>query len=191
MNPTRDPPDFDDWDSPDSVLRDRPIRDRLQDVVLQLREPTTVAAVAERADCDTETARDYLEWFASAGIVREHEGRPVRYERNESYLRWRRIEEIRAEYTDAEIVDELEATLDELREYRARFDADHPDDVSLLAVADRDGGSKADPPTGGDGIETVWEALSKWQTIRRRAEYLDAARRDEFGDGRHRGRIDA
>lgn len=191
MNPTRDPPDFEDWDSPDSVLHDQPIRERLQDVVLQLREPTKVTTIAERADCDTETARDYLEWFATTGIVREHEGRPVRYERNESYLRWRRIEAIRTEYTDAEIVDELEETLAELRDYRSRFDAHHPDDVSLLAVSEGAEGSEVDDVTNGDSIETVWDALSRWKTLHRRAEYLDAARRDEFGDGRHRGRIDA
>lgn len=181
MSPNVSPPDFDEWESPDSLLTDGPIRERLLDVVVQLREPTTVSTVAERADCDTETARDYLEWFATAGIVREHEGRPVRYERNESYLRWRRIEAIRREYTETELVAELEGAIERLREYRERFDAERPADVSLLGIDETDERPLAD----------VWEELSQWQTLRRRAELLDAARREEFtGKGSSR-RIDA
>jgi hypothetical protein len=38
---------------------------RLLDVIIQVREPTTIAAVADRVGCDTETAREYLKWFAS------------------------------------------------------------------------------------------------------------------------------
>jgi hypothetical protein len=101
--PNGDMPDFTDWEDPETLLMDRPIRERLFDVVLQLREPTAVAAVAERADCDTETARDYFDWFATMGLVREYSGRPVRYALNPSYLRWRRVERIRRTHTDEEL----------------------------------------------------------------------------------------
>jgi len=190
MSPPPEPPDFGEWESPESLVSDRPIRERLLDVLVQVRDPTTVAEIAERADCGTETARDYLEWFADAGIAREHGGRPVRYERNESYLRWRRIERIRDAYSDEEIVAELERTLDRLREYRETFDADHPDEVSLLAAADEPRDGAADGRSDDDGVGALWEDLSEWQTLERRAEYLDAARRDEFAGGR-RSRIDA
>lgn len=178
----RDPgersPNFDAWEELDSLLTDHPIRERMLDAVFQLREPTAVAVVADRIDCDTETARDYLEWFADAGIVREHPGRPVRYELNRSYLRWRRIERIRTEYADEEIVAELETALETLQDYREQFGAPHPDEVSLLEVADT------------DDITEAWEALSEWKTVRNRAELLDAARRDEPGTGRTPDRID-
>lgn len=158
-------PDFTEWDDPDAVLRDVPIRERVLDVIVQVREPTKVATIADRADCDTETARDYLQWFASLGLVREHSGRPVRYERNESYLRWRRVERIREDYSEEEIREELQRTVRELATYRERFDAERPSEVSVLAV------SRERP------LEEVWEALAEWRTLARRAELLDAARR--------------
>jgi predicted ArsR family transcriptional regulator len=160
-------PDFGDWGDPETLLKDQPIRERLLDVIMQTREPTKVAVIAEQANCDTETAREYLEWFTSMGIVREHAGRPVRYERNESYLFWRRVEQIREAYSEEEIVSELTDTVDAIAEYREQFDAETPDEVSLLEV-NYDG-----------AIEDAWEALSAWKTLERRAEVLDRARQDE------------
>ncbi len=135
------------------------------DVVLQLREPTKVSTIADSADCDTEAARDYLEWFVSMGMVREITGRPVRYVRNNSYLRWRRIEQIRNQYSEGEIVEEVSKTLEAAQEYRKQFDADSPGRVSLV---NREG-----------QVEEVWETLSEWKTLEQRAALLDVARRDE------------
>lgn len=177
--PSEEPPDFDDWEDPESLLNDRPIRERLLDVVLQVREPTKVAPIADRAECDTETARDYLSWFADIGLVREFDGRPTRYVLNESYYRWRRIERVRATLSHAEIVETLQGVLDEIQAFQERFGVEHPDDVSLLDVADA------------DKVEETWEALSAWKTARSQAALLDAARRDEPGTGGQFGRIDA
>ncbi|TKX51740.1 hypothetical protein EXE42_18105, partial [Halorubrum sp. SP3] len=74
------------------------------------------------ADCGTETARDYLEWFDEMGMVHRHTGRPVRYERNDSYFQWRRIDQIREEYSEQEIVDALDDTITQIEDYRAQFD---------------------------------------------------------------------
>lgn len=167
-----EPPDFDAWESPEELLKGGPTRERMLDVVMQLREPTKVSAVAERADCDTETARDYLEWFAEMGVVRELPGRPVRYERNDSYLKWRRVEQIRERYSESEIVERLKDTLDAAEEYREQFDAKSPEKVSLVD-ASRDG-----------EVEDIWEAVSEWKTLEERAALLDAARRDELSGGR-------
>ncbi|NHN60099.1 MULTISPECIES: hypothetical protein [Halorussus] len=174
-----EPPDFDEWADPEEVLEGGSTRERMLDVVLQLREPTKVSTIADRADCDTETARDYLEWFASMGMVREIVGRPVRYVRNDSYLRWRRVEQIRNQYSEEEIVEELAETIEAAREYREQFDANSPNQVSLVDT-NRDG-----------EVEEVWEALSEWKTLEQRAALLDAARRDEYTPGGDVGRIDA
>jgi len=174
-----DPPEFDLWEEPEALITAQPIRERMLDVVYQLREPTSVAAIADRVDCDTETARDYLEWFAEAGIVREHSGRPVRYESNRSYLRWRRVERIRTQYSDEEIVTELETVLGELEDYREQFGATDPGEVSLLEAADA------------DDVGETWETLSEWKTSKKRAELLDAARREEPFAGGTPSRIDA
>ncbi|NGM71436.1 hypothetical protein G6M89_20990 [Natronolimnobius sp. AArcel1] len=167
-----EPPDFDAWESPEELLAGKPTRERLLDVVMQLREPTKVSKIAERADCDTETARDYLEWFTEMGMVRELSGRPVRYERNNSYLTWRRIEQIRGQYSEAEIVEQLKDTLDATEEYRQRFDATSPSEVSLVDESRE------------RAIEDVWEAVSTWKTLEKRAALLDAARRDDLSSGR-------
>lgn len=171
-------PDFDAWESPEELLKGGPTRERMLDVVMQLRKPTKVSAIAERADCDTETARDYLEWFAEMGVVRELPGRPVRYERNDSYLNWRRVEQIRQQYSETEIVERLKDTLAAAEEYRERFDAESPDEVSLVD-ASREG-----------NVEDVWKAVSNWKTLEERAALLDAARRDELSGGRA-GRVNA
>jgi hypothetical protein len=167
--PDEEPPDFTEWEEPEELLTDQPIREQILDVILQLREPMKVTEIAERTACDTETARDYLEWFASMEVVLEYGGRPVRYERNQSYLRWRRVERIRTEYSETEIVEELKTTIEAREEYREQFEADHPDDVSFLNITDE---NETD-------ITDVWEAVSEWKTVEKRAELLDMARRND------------
>jgi hypothetical protein len=173
------PPDSDELESPESLLTGGPIRERVLDVVTGLRTPTKVSNIADHADCDTETARDYLEWFNEMGMVHRHDGRPVRYERNDAYFQWRRINRIRDEYTDQEIVEALSDAIDQIEHYREQFDADNPDDVSLVE-ASRD-----------MATEDAWEALSEWETLERRAALLDAARRDHLDSGSTPGHIDA
>jgi len=160
-------PDLSEFESPESLLTDGPIRERLLNSITGLRSPTKISEIANLADCDAETARDYLEWFTEMGMVHRHEGRPVRYERNDAYFQWRRIDRIRNEYTDQEIVEALSDILDQIEEYVAQFDADNPSDVSLVE-ASRD----MDMTTEG-----TWEALSEWETLERKATLLDAARR--------------
>ncbi|AKU06749.1 MULTISPECIES: DUF7342 family protein [Haloferax] len=167
-----EPPAFDSWESPGELLKGGPTRERLLDVVLQVREPTKVSVIAERADCDTETARDYLAWFTEMGIVRELSGRPVRYERNDSYLRWRRVERIRQQYSEIEIVERLKETVDAAEAYRERFGVASPDEVSLADERHE------------ESVEERWEAVSTWKTLEERAALLDAARRDELSGGR-------
>lgn len=162
-DPDEEPPDFYDWAPPEEVVSDQPTRERLLDVVLQLREPAKVSEVADRATCGTETARDYLEWFASMGIARQVDDSPARYERNEEYLRWRRVEGIRATHTEPEIVDALASTVDAIESYRAEFGVESPEAASLRD-GDRD-------------VESASEAVSRWKTLERRADLLDAARR--------------
>jgi predicted ArsR family transcriptional regulator len=175
------PPDIDALESPDSLLRGGSIRERLLDVVVGLRTPTKVSTIADRADCDTETARDYLEWFDEMGMVQRHDGRPVRYERNDAYFQWRRIDRIREQYFEQEIVDALDDTLEQIEDYRTQFDATHPDEVSLVNATQEQNLS----------TEAAWEALSEWETLEQRAALLDAARRNNPVSGSKPGPVDA
>lgn len=175
------PPDLDALESPDSLLKGGSIRERLLDVVIGLRTPTKVSTIADRADCDTETARDYLEWFDEMGMVQRHDGRPVRYERNDAYFQWRRIDRIREEYSEQEIVDALGDTLEQIEDYRAQFEVEHPDEVSLVDATQEQNLS----------TEAAWEALSEWETLEQRAALLDAARRNNPVTGSKPGPVDA
>lgn len=173
------PPDIDELESPESLLKGGPIRERLLDVVAGLRSPTKVSEIAGIADCDTETARDYLEWFDEIGLVHRHDGRPVRYERNDAYFQWRRIDRIREEYSDQEIVEALSDAIEQIEAYRSQFGASHPDDVSLVEASQ-------DMAT-----EDAWEALSEWETLERRVALLDEARRNHPAKRTDFGHIDA
>ncbi len=175
------PPDLDALESPDSLLKGGSIRERLFDVVVGLRTPTRVSTIAERADCDTETARDYLEWFDEMGMVHRHNGRPVRYERNDAYFQWRRIDQICEEYSEREIVDALDETLSQIEDYRVQFDAAHPDEVSIVGATQEQNLS----------TEAAWEALSEWETLEQRAALLDEARRNHPVVGSKPGPVDA
>jgi len=167
-DPDGDAPDFDAWDDPEQLFEGQSTKERMLDVIMQLRDPTKVAAIAERAGCDTETARNYLEWFADLGLVRTYTGRPARYERNESFLRWRRIEQIRQQYSDEEIVDELQDVMNGILAYQDRFGVETSGQVSLQEASKE------------TTVEDAWEALSEWQTLEQRAELLDAAQREAY-----------
>lgn len=173
------PPDLDDLESPDVLLKGGSIRERLLDVVTGLRTPTTVSDIADLADCDTETARDYLEWFDEMGLVHRHDGRPVRYERNDAYFQWRRIDRIRDEYSEQEIIEALSDAIERIEAYREQFGTDDPDAVSLVEASQN------------MATEDAWEALSEWETLERRASLLDAARRDYPASSGTPDRIDA
>ncbi len=175
------PPDLDALESPDSLFKGGSIRERLLDVVVGLRTPTKVSTIAERAECDTETARDYLEWFDEMGMVHRHDGHPVRYERNDAYFQWRRIDQIREEYSEQEIVDALGDTLEQIEDYRTQFDATHPDEVSLVNATQEHHIS----------TEAAWEALSEWETLEKRAALLDEARRNNPVAGSKPDPVDA
>ncbi len=69
-------------------------KQRVYGAVLHARGPMTAAEIAERADCSEESARTHLSFYTDLGIVIRHEGRPVRYERNDDYFEWRRVNEL-------------------------------------------------------------------------------------------------
>ena len=114
-------------------------------------------------------------------MVQRQDGRPVRYERNDAYFQWRRIDQIRAEYTEQEIVTVLSEALEEIEAYRTQFGAEHPGEVSLVDVTREQNLS----------IEAAWEALIQWETLERRTALLDVARQNDQVSGSKPRRIDA
>ena len=70
----------------------------------------TAAEIADKADCSEESARTHLSFYVDLGIVIHHEGRPARYERNDDYFQWRRVNELALNNS----VDELQTRVSEL-----------------------------------------------------------------------------
>lgn len=144
----------------------RSVRDRVYETVVQVYEPATAAEVAETARCSEGAAREHLTWFAERGIVEAVEGRPKRYRRNRAYFDWKRANDLRREYTDAELGTRLEELVERERVYRERYDADSPDEVHITEAADY------------DAFHEVWADVSDWKTLRHEMRLVERARKD-------------
>jgi len=143
-------------------------KQRVYGAVLHARDPMTAAEMAERADCSEESARTHLSFYADLGIVIQHDGRPVRYERNDEYFEWRRVNEL----ARARTVEELQACVSELTDrieaYRNEYSADSPADVDVLEY----------PP---ERIDDVYTDLGDWASVIEERRLHDRARRKADG----------
>ena len=150
-------------------LDDEPADERVYRVALQLYEPASVSAIAERASCAPDTARRHLKRLADIGVVERVSESPLTFARNESYFEWRLRNRLEALSRD-ELHDRLAELTERESAFRERFDAESPTDVDALDHA------------AYDDVETVWLALSEWHTVRERIDRLDAVRRDRGSD---------
>ena len=149
-------------------LSSRPADERVYRAALQLTEPTRVAAIAERADCATDTARRHLRKFVDIGVLEQSGENPDTFARNESYFEWRKRNRL-ASLSETELRDRLRDLTERAEAFRDAYDADDPADVNALDHADH-----AD-------VESVWLELGEWRTVRERIERLEAVRRERFG----------
>ncbi len=160
-----EPPDFENWEDPSTAVSGESTRDDLLDVALQLREPTSIPEIAERADRGEDSARDYMHFFSELGIVEKVTESPLRYRVDMEYLRWRRAQRIEREYTQDEIAGMLSETKDLLEEYESEFGTSSPDDISVADYADEHDMD----------VEEVWREVSEWKTEDVRLNVLDEA----------------
>jgi DNA-binding transcriptional regulator GbsR (MarR family) len=147
-------------------------KQRVYSAVLHAREPMTAAEVAERAGCSTEAARQHLSFYGDLGIVVRHEGRPARYERNDDYFEWRRVNELAREHT----LDELQTRVSELTEqietYREGYGADSPAEVDVLDVAPEE-------------VDDTYADLGDWATVIEERRLHERARQKKAGSTAH------
>lgn len=158
-------PDFDELISPASLVRGDRTRDDFFDAVLGLDSPSTVAEVADRAGHGVDAAREYLEWFERMGIVTQVTESPVTYRRNQEYLNWRRVQQLRNQYTPAELTEFLQTEMERDKAYAEEFDVPEPDAVTLTVYA-----SETD-----SSVAAVRAAVAAWKTTRRRIDLLERA----------------
>lgn len=126
-------------------------KQRVYGAVLHAREPMTAAEIAERADCSEESARTHLSFYADLGIVIHHDGRPARYERNNDYFEWRRVNELANVHTVEELQARVSDLTDQIEAYREEYDADSPADVDVLEY-------------DAENVDDVYADLGDWAT---------------------------
>lgn len=143
-------------------------KQRVYGAVLHARDPMTAAELAERADCSTESARTHLSFYADLGIVIKHEGRPVRYERNDDYFEWRRVNELARENTVDELQTRVSELTDRIEDYRTEYGGDSPAEIDVL---------KFDP----ERIDDVFVELGQWATAIEERALHERARRKAAG----------
>lgn len=166
-------PDFGALTPPEELVRGNRTRDDFFDAVLALDSPGTASDVAELAGHGVDSAREYLDWFERMGIVTQVTESPSTYRRNQEYLDWRRVQNLRQEYATEELLELLKTEAERAAEIKREFDAESPAQISISRYA-----SETDR-----SIEDVWERLSAWQTARRRVVLLERAPATESGDG--------
>lgn len=160
---TRDgPPPF------ERPFEDEDTKQRVYGAVLHARDPMTAAEIAEQAECSTESARTHLSFYADLGIVIRHEGRPVRYERNDDYFEWRRVNELARENTVKELQTRVSELTDRIEDYRNEYGADSPAEIDVL---------KFDPQR----IDDVYVELGQWATAIEERALHERARRKAAG----------
>ena len=170
-------PDFDDLVPPETLVRGERTRDDFFDAVLGLQSPATAAEVADRAGHGVDAAREYLEWFERMGIVTQVTDSPATYERNQEYLNWRRVHRLREHYDEDDLLEFLATAAERDDSFAEAFGVDTPDEVAIAAYASEVGRS----------VESVWEDVSAWRTVRRRIVLLERALQpgtDETADQR-------
>ncbi|WP_224448656.1 DUF7342 family protein [Haloprofundus salilacus] len=158
-------PDFDALTPPEDIVRGERTRDDFFDAVLALDRPTPADEIADLAGHGVDAAREYLKWFERMGIVTRVTKSPATYERNDEYLRWRRVQKLRKRYTSDELLGLLEDEAERDQSYVAEFEIESPERVSISQYAIETDRS----------LEDVWEDLSMWKTTRRRITLLEQA----------------
>lgn len=136
---------------------DRTTFQRVYDVIVGSQTFEGARAYAERAECSETGARQALEQLVEMGIAERRDGRPARYRRNDSYVRWRRVESLAREHSPEALRDRVEALITEDEAFQDEYGVPDPGSVSTgdISVDDH------------EGLEERWADVSEWRTIRR------------------------
>ncbi|ARS89520.1 DUF7342 family protein [Natrarchaeobaculum aegyptiacum] len=155
---------------------DRTTFQRVYDVLVGTTDPASAQQFATRADCSENGARQALEQLVEMGIADRTDTRPRQYVRNESYLRWKRVETLAREHSIGELRSRLDDLITADSELQDRYDVPDP---NAVVVSD-------DPDTDHETVHERWDDLADWRTIRRDIPILKRAvrRAESASDGR-------
>lgn len=168
-NPAGAPPDS---DARTRWREERTTFQRVYDVIIGTTEYATAKIIGERADCSVDGARAALSQLVEMGIAEQRGNRPSEYRRNESYLRWKRIEALAREHSVAELREQVEALLEEDRAFQEQYNASDPDAISPEVFEGVDH----------DEVHAQWDALTRWRSVREDLDVLQRAVHRAEGD---------
>ena len=83
----------------------------------------------------------------------------------QEYLNWRRVQRLRDQYSNDELLVFLDDATERDRAFAAEFDTDSPEAAPIAAHASETNQS----------VEAVWRDVSAWKTTRRRISLLERA----------------
>lgn len=138
---------------------------RVYDVITGVTEFVTAEDIGTRADCSTDGARSALSQLVEMGVAERRGERPATYRRNDSYLRWKRIESLAREHRTDELRKQVEELLQEDQELQDHFDAPDPDAISPTVFEAFDH----------DTVHEQWDALTRWRSVREDLSVLQQA----------------
>ena len=138
---------------------------RVYDVLVGSQSFLTAQGFADRAECSETAARNALEQLAEMGVAERRDGRPVRYRRNDSYFRWKRVESLAREHSPDELQDRVDDLIAEDEAFQDKYGVPDPDAVSTADL----------PVDDHDALQKRWEDLSEWRTVRRDIKLLRRA----------------
>lgn len=144
---------------------DRTTFQRVYDVLVGSRAFLTAQEFAERAGCSETGAREALDQLSEMGIAERQEGRPASYRRNDSYLRWKRIESLAREHSPEELRERVDELIAEDEAFQEQYGVP---DLDAVATADL-------PVDDHDALHERWADLSEWRTVRRDIRVLRRA----------------
>jgi len=115
-----------------------------------------------------------IRWFDDLGIVTRHDGHPATYERNDAYFEWRRINQLAADYSAADLQERVRELTTRITEYEEAYDAAPPAAVDAAAA---EGSNERT-------IDDVYGDLADWATAREERDRYERARQHRTGGER-------
>ncbi|WP_458191000.1 DUF7342 family protein [Haladaptatus sp. NG-WS-4] len=144
---------------------DRTTFQRVYDVLVGTYDAASAQQFAEWADCSENGARQALEQLTEMGIAERTDTRPATYQRNPSYFRWKRVEQLAREHSLSDLRARIDDLIEDDQAYQAEYGVPDPDAV----VTSDDAGEEHET------VHERWDDLTEWRTIRRDIALLKRA----------------
>ncbi|WP_227378491.1 DUF7342 family protein [Haladaptatus halobius] len=144
---------------------DRTTFQRVYDVLVRTYNSASAQQFAEWADCSENGARQALEQLSEMGIAERTNTRPATYQRNPSYFRWKRVEQLAREHSPIDLRARIDDLIEDDQPFQAEYGVPDPDAVVT-------------PDDAVEDHETMherWDDLTEWRTIRRDITVLKRA----------------